>query len=151
MFYHEEYNMDLFKAPEDFYLAHCISADFGMGKGIAVEFNKRFNTKNNLISRFPDYLDTFRSYGIKDYGDCILDGRVLNLITKMNYYQKPTNRSMLNALAHMKEVCLRYNITKIAMPKIGCGLDGLKWDNVKESIINVFNSTPIEIMVCIKQ
>lgn len=30
---------DLFTVPTDYYLAQCISADFGMGKGIAVAFN----------------------------------------------------------------------------------------------------------------
>ena len=47
MIYNEE-NRDLFSVPEDFYLVHCISADFGMGKGIVVEFNKRFNMKEQL-------------------------------------------------------------------------------------------------------
>ena len=31
MTYREEY-IDLFSIPEDYYLAHCIIADFGMGK-----------------------------------------------------------------------------------------------------------------------
>ena len=43
---------DLFTVPEDYYLAHCISADFGMGKGIVVEFNKRFNLKNKLVKSY---------------------------------------------------------------------------------------------------
>ena len=47
MIYKEEYR-DLFTVPEDYYLAHCISADFGMGKGIVVEFNKQFDMKNKL-------------------------------------------------------------------------------------------------------
>ena len=38
MIYREEVR-DLFSVPDDYYLAHCISADFGMGKGIVVEFN----------------------------------------------------------------------------------------------------------------
>ena len=47
MTYRKE-NKDLFTVPEDYYLAHCISADFGMGKGIVVEFNKRFDMKQKL-------------------------------------------------------------------------------------------------------
>lgn len=35
MTYSEE-NKDLFTVPGDYYLAHCISTDFGMGKGIVV-------------------------------------------------------------------------------------------------------------------
>ena len=48
MTYKEEVR-DLFSVPDDYYFVQCISADFGMGKGIAVEFNKRFDTKNKLI------------------------------------------------------------------------------------------------------
>ena len=47
MIYREEIQ-DLFSVPNDYYLAHCISADFGMGKGIVVEFNKRFDMKKKL-------------------------------------------------------------------------------------------------------
>ena len=36
MIYREE-NMDLFSVSDDYYLAHCISADFDMGRGIVVE------------------------------------------------------------------------------------------------------------------
>lgn len=43
-----EEKRDLFSVPDDYYLAHCISADFAMGKGIAVEFNRRFDMKNKL-------------------------------------------------------------------------------------------------------
>ena len=47
MIYKEEVR-DLFSVPDDYYFAQCISADFTMGKGIAVEFNKRFDMKNKL-------------------------------------------------------------------------------------------------------
>jgi hypothetical protein len=55
MIYKEEVR-DLFSVPEEYYLAHCISADFGMGKGIVVEFNKRFNMKQVLQTKYPDFL-----------------------------------------------------------------------------------------------
>ena len=51
MTYSEE-NKDLFTVSEDYNLAHCISADFGMGKGIVVEFNKRFDMKRKLQTKF---------------------------------------------------------------------------------------------------
>ena len=58
MIYKEEVR-DLFSVPEDYYLAHCISADFGMGKGIVVEFNKRFDMKHKLQNKYSDYLDYY--------------------------------------------------------------------------------------------
>ena len=39
MFYKEE-KRDLFSVSDSWYLAQCVSADFAMGAGIAVQFNK---------------------------------------------------------------------------------------------------------------
>ena len=42
---------DLFSAPSDASLAHCVSEDFRMGKGIATEFKKRFEGVNELLNQ----------------------------------------------------------------------------------------------------
>ena len=131
---------------DDYYLAHCISADFKMGAGIAVLFNKHFDMKNILTQKYPKYYDDFINHRIG--GDCILEGRVLNIITKEHYFQKPTIITMMIALVKLKTVCLENNIKKIAMPTIGCGLDGLKWDIVSKTIQDTFKNTDIEIVVC---
>ena len=145
MTYKEE-AADLFSVSEEYYLAHCISADFGMGKGIVVEFNKRFDMKHKLQNGYPGYLDGFMKSGIK--GDCILEGRVLNLITKERYFHKPTLETMKAALEKMREICVKEEITKIAMPTIGAGLDRLKWEDVTAQIKDVFYDMGIEILVC---
>ena len=145
MVYKEEIR-DLFTVPEEYYLAHCISADFGMGKGIVVEFNKIFDMKRKLQKTYPDYLNQWTH--TKMIGDCIQQDRVFNLITKERYYQKPTYKSLTVALKEMKELCNEIHVTKIAMPIIGCGLDRLQWDKVSEIIKEVFKNTNIEILVC---
>lgn len=145
MQYREEIR-DLFSVSDDYYLAHCISADFGMGKGIVVEFNKRFDMKKKLQSKYPDYLNQFTCH--RTGGDCILEGRVLNLITKERYFEKPSIITMRLALQKMKKICLENNITKIAMPTIGAGLDKLNFNDVSNQINDVFGYTDIEILVC---
>ena len=142
MIYKEEVR-DLFSVPDDYYLAHCISADFGMGKGIVVEFNKRFDMKHKLQTKYPDYLNQFTHHRI--YGDCILEGKVLNLITKERYYEKPTYKTLTIALKTMKQICFDCEIYKIAMPTISSGLDRLNWEKVSEIIKEVFNDSNIEI------
>jgi len=97
---------DLFATGDDYYLAHCISADFGMGAGIVIQFNKRFNMKKKLQQNYLGYLDFYRN--LDTPGDCILEGRVFNLITKERYYQKPTLESMENALIVMRDICLEW-------------------------------------------
>ena len=145
MIYKEEVR-DLFSVPDDYYLVHCISADFGMGKGIVVEFNKRFDMKRKLQNKYPDYVNQWSHNHW--CGDCILEDRVLNLITKERYFHKPTYESLKSALLVCRLECNTNNITKIAMPLIGCGLDRLQWDKVSEIINDVFKNTDIEILVC---
>ena len=117
-----------------------------MGKGIVVEFNKRFDMKRRLLTKYPYYFDQYTHKRIG--GDCLLEARVLNLITKERYFHKPTIITMRLALEKMKQICLENNIKKIAMPVIGCGLDRLNWNDVSEQIKNVFADTDVEILVC---
>lgn len=151
MIYKEE-KRDLFSVPDDYYLAHCISADFGMGKGIVVEFNKRFNMKNTLMQKYPDYMNKWNPAlkGDAYIGDCIVEGRVMNLITKYRYWNKPTYDSLTTALTAMAIECQNRSVKKLAMPLIGCGLDRLEWNQVSEIIKDVFKNIDIEILVCIR-
>lgn len=130
---------DLFTVGADYHFAHCISNDFALGAGIAVEFNKRYDMSKRLRQAYPDGL-----YG----AGCVKIDRVFNLITKEKYWHKPTHVTIRHALEKMKELCVHNGISKIAMPKIGCGLDRLKWDDVQEIITGVFADTNIEILVC---
>lgn len=145
MKYNEEVR-DLFSVGNDYYLAHCISADFGMGKGIVVEFNKRFDMKKKLVSKYTDFIRYWDND--TDKGTCLLEGRVFNLITKRNYWLKPTYETLTNALVAMKILAINNSVTKIAMPVIGCGLDRLSWDKVSQIIKSVFEDTDVEILVC---
>lgn len=70
---------------------------------------------------------------------------------KRNYWDKPTLTTIKNALIWMKEQCEMLNIHKVAMPRIGCGLDRQKWSDVKRIIEDVFCDADIEIVVCVKQ
>lgn len=142
---YKEVNGNLFDAPKEYYLAHCISADFGMGKGIVVEFNNRYDMKNKLQARFPNYLSWYNRVNIG--GDCLLEGKVFNLITKEHYWDKPTLQTMKKALMKMRHLCLKENVFYLAMPKIGAGLDRLNWNDVSKLLQEVFKDTDIDVVV----
>lgn len=129
--------------PDDYYFVQCISADFGMGAGIAVEFNKRFDVKNRMLNSHTKDHWFNQGYCLDTPGV-----PVLNLVTKQYYWHKPDYVSMASALESLKELTKRYSIKKLAMPKIGCGIDGLQWEHVSETIIRTFKDTDIEILVC---
>lgn len=143
-----ENKQDLFSVPKEYYLAHCISADFALGAGIAAIFDKKFDMRTKLTKAYPNFLYEYHKTNMQ--GQCLLVGNVLNLVTKAKYYQKPTYATLYIALCHMRDICQINNIKKIAMPAIGCGLDRLNWIKVSDMIKTVFKSTDIEILVCMR-
>jgi len=42
---------------------------------------------------------------------------------------------------------ISHQVPKLAMPRIGCGLDGLNWPKVKEIICQVFQADSVELVV----
>lgn len=83
-----------------------------------------------------------------EWGTCLLEDRVFNLVTKSRYWQKPTYKSMSDALVAMRDICVERGINRIAMPVIGCGLDKLDWHRVSKLIKEIFVNTEVEIIVC---
>ena len=88
MIYKEE-QKDLFSVSSDYYLAHCISADFKMGAGIAKKFTE-MGTRDWLFDLYNN-----KPYSWKGEGDCVYTWAanakdkykgVFHLITKGKYY-----------------------------------------------------------------
>ena len=131
--------------PQGYYLAHCISGDYALGAGIAKKFDAEYNMRFKL----------FRDYAIPDgeksanVGRALLIDNVFNLVTKERCFHKPTYDTLYDTLVDMREQCEDFDITRLAMPLIGCGLDKLEWDKVKDVIEDVFENTNIEILICI--
>lgn len=144
---YKEIHGDLFSLSTDEYqFAQCISADFRMGKGIALQFNSRFNIKSLLKQKYSSFLPYWDSQD-DGFGWCIYCNNVYNLITKRIAWDKPTEQSLTSALQKMKELCVKRGTKKLAMPKIACGLDGMQWSFVSKCIKETFCDTDIEIVV----
>ena len=144
---------NLFTVDSDYYLVHCISADFAMGAGIAVQF-RNMGVKDALEKAFP-YQDDY-SNRWEGFGRCILVSGVdrykgvFNLITKKRYFMKPTYQTLTEALVALRDGYLerKGNLDiKLAMPRIGCGLDKLDWEVVSKIIQDTFKDTNVEIVV----
>lgn len=126
------------------YFVQCISADLAMGAGIALQFNVKFNVKK-LLTKYVKEQD------IKvEHHSCMRVGKVYNLVTKMRYSEKPKLRDMGESLENLRKLCLEERIKTLAMPKIGCGLDKLKWDAVADLINSVICSADIEVYIFCK-
>ena len=145
MVYREE-KRDLLTVPQGYMLAHCISADFALGAGIAKQIDSAFNMRQMLHAMWG------KNSGMEDNWSvpcCLPCVNVFNLVTKEKCFHKPTLESLESALEEMKNFSISMGVKKIAMPMIGCGLDRLEWDDVSEMIRRIFEDTDIEILVCV--
>ena len=117
-------------------LAHCISSDYALGAGIAKQVEARYHIRNRLMGT-ARYL----------YPDCIITGEVVNIVTKDKYWNKPTYQSFQEALKITRDLCLKYNITTLVMPRIGSGLDKLDWNECRRYIQEILVDGGINVEV----
>ena len=131
-----EHTGDLFTdAPADASLVHCVSADLRMGRGIAVEFRKRFGQ-----------VDALRDQDPKPGTVLVLrDGArfVFYLVTKDRAWDKPTAHTLSTALDALRAACEGLGVHTLAMPRLGCGLDKMQWSRVRKMLEDTFQPASI--------
>lgn len=77
------------------------------------------------------------------------DGRfIYYLITKDYSHKKPTYNSLTSAIIKLRDFIVKHSIKKLAIPRIGCGLDKLYWPKVKNIIKCAFLGVGCLIKVC---
>ncbi|KAK3917564.1 ADP-ribose glycohydrolase OARD1 [Frankliniella fusca] len=129
---------DLFAMPTS--LAHAVSEEFHQGAGIAVGFKEYFGRVDELLAQGRRvgevaYLKHKETY-------------IFYLITKKNYWERVVLlSSVLSCLFHLRELSLSLGVTELSMPKIGCGLDLLKFEDVLPRILSAFHDCPVKVNV----
>lgn len=138
---YQEVKQDLFQVDDRYAFAHCISKDCKMGAGIALAFVKQFpNMKGEIIKKGTN---------IGEVATYATEGRtIFNLVTKEKYWNKPTPQTFEMAIRSLKDECDQLQITHLALPKIGAGLDRLNWNDNRAIIQEVFKDSDIDILVC---
>jgi len=147
-FIFEEIRGDLFSGSPSESLTHCVSKDLVMGKGIAVLFKKKFGQIDVLKGQKKGIGEVAKLRSIETDEIGYTQFRyVYYMITKDRYYNKPTMDSMEQTLKSLRDQAVQDKVRVLSMPRIGCGLDGLKWPAVKDLIIKTFQDTSIKIKV----
>ena len=120
-----------------------------MGRGIALQFKKA-------------YPENFRAYAKAcKKGDLRLGrmfvyetGRpdnpryIINFPTKQHWRNKSQTKSIEEGLEDLVEVIRKNHIQSIAIPPLGCGLGGLRWNEVKSRITTALEPlTDVNVIV----
>ena len=118
---------------------HCVSKDFKMTGGIAVRFRDKYERVDELEAQCPQ---------IGDIAVLEHENRYLYyMVTKEKYNDRPRIDDLAQALVNVKRHALKNGVTRINCPKIGCGMDKLKWDKVYPILNGVFSYSGIAITV----
>ena len=113
--------------------AHGCNCAGAMGKGIAVQFKNKF-PKMYLEYKKLCSENKFNPGDVFDYK--YHDIHIYNLGTQLTWRTKAKIEYIKSSLITMLELASADNVKSIALPAIGAGLGGLKWEDVKD-IINI--------------
>ena len=123
-------------------IGHCISADAKMSEGFADLLSHRIpglrdpcrRTKLLTGQAFPFWDQTGNQY-------------IYNLVTKTKCFEKHNLPILSLTLEATKSHARLYGISTIAIPKTGCGLDQMNWQDVVKLLRDVFANSNIRIVV----
>jgi len=134
---------DIFLVDSDYSIAHCISADLKMSKGIASRIKTKFgNTTPQLEKLNPQIGDAIP---IK-IGNKI----IYHLVTKQKYFHKPKYNNIKLTIQNLKKSMQKLHDFKIAIPTIASGIDKCNWTIIKQTIFTEFLNTNINLLICHK-
>ena len=68
-------------------------------------------------------------------------------MTKERFFGKPDLSTLLTTLEAMKSHAERYGVSTIVIPKIGCGLDQMNWQEAVKLLLDVFAYSGIHVVV----
>jgi O-acetyl-ADP-ribose deacetylase (regulator of RNase III) len=117
--------MSIFDHPPDVALVNPVNCVGVMGKGLALKFKKRWP------AMFEDYHND-----VLEPGHCYVylsAENVINVTTK-DHWRNPSRIEWVGDIIR-KLSYLEYEYQEIAIPKLGCGLGGLHWPDVRALMV----------------
>ena len=123
-------------------IGHCISADARMSKGFA----------DILSHRIPGFRSTCRKTRlfmgqVYPFWDSIGKRYINNLVTKERVCGKPNISTLSKTLEAMKVHESTNGVSTIAIPKLGCGLDQMNWQEVVKLFRDIFTYADLQIVI----
>ncbi|GKX52701.1 hypothetical protein SOASR029_30100 [Budvicia aquatica] len=136
---------DIFSANTITAFAHGCNCAGAMGKGIAVEFKKRWP------KMYAEYHRLCKA-GEYKLGDVFVwhqdDVTIFNLGTQAHWTKKAELSAIEKSVSLMLEIAKKEGINEIAMPRIGAGLGGADWDEIKQLLCRVNKDSDIVLVIC---
>ena len=135
---------DLFATPGLQALGHGVNCGGATGAGIAIEFKKRYP------GMYKQYKALCKNGGLLP-GDVFAwhgnDITVFNLATQKHWNTGATPEAVKDSVTKMLNLAEKMAIHEIALPRIGAGLGGLEWDDVKSLLATLAADSSITLLI----
>lgn len=115
-----------------------------MGKGLALQFKKAYPENfedyktacdSGLVRLGEMFLTVYNEHeGIKKY--------IINFPTKKHWLDKSSIIDVMTGLRDLIQWVSTLRIGSVAIPKVGCGLGGLAWEEVRPLIVDACERLP---------
>jgi O-acetyl-ADP-ribose deacetylase (regulator of RNase III) len=116
-----------------------------MGKGLALEFKNRFPLM------FEDYQEPCKKGTVQPGTPYLWENdevQILNFPTKREWQSHSLIEDIETGIKYLASHYAEWGIHTLALPPLGCGLGGLKWENVRPLIEKYLGEiTDLEVFV----
>lgn len=119
-----------------------------MGRGLALEFKKRFPENFKMYKESCLIGDVIPGRMLVTFGGCVKPYRfIINFPTKRHWKDLSCLEDISLGLDRLRLGLINNEVKSIAIPALGCGLGNLKWWVVKELISSKLNNLDVNIVV----
>ena len=135
---------DIFKSGADALVdpVNCVGT---MGKGLALEFKKRFPTPSKI------YIEACKRGEVRLGTMHVVDGYekpiIISFPTKQHWRDSSRLQSIVSGLDDLRLVIQEKQIKSVAVPALGCGNGGLRWADVKPEIQSALHGIDARVLV----
>lgn len=140
------YNTDIFNSKCEA-IVNPVNTVGVMGGGLALEFKKKFpKVYEAYKQKCADGFDVNELFTCQsEINGCGVF--VVNFPTKKHWRNPSQLNWIKDNLIELRDLCIEWEISSVAIPKLGCGLGGLDWNDVKPLIIKTFENVDITVVL----
>ena len=119
-----------------------------MGKGIALQFKERFPENYRLYKKACENGEVIIGKVFVTSTNSLVNPKwIINFPTKKHWMHRSSYKFIEEGLNDLIRVIKELNIKSIAIPPLGAGQGGLKWEKVKKLLLDRLEHLNIEILI----
>ena len=155
----KEIKRDICTMPDEYIIAHNIDGgEVALGAGVALALCNKYPALRGSVQNIIKETKEEGNLVVGDIFPVECNGRtIINMVTKEHFYfrvgygisEEDYLKNEKDCLLELRKIMVEAGLNKLALPKIGAGLDGCPWEKTYNLITSIFEDTNIDICICI--